>query len=198
MRKIRDILLLGRSVLFAVIYIPHMLLYAVKSKTLNNDLQRYERRLVIKKIPNSLLCLFLLNTDRYFRGLFYHRIGPIATMFISWLAPADRYFIISKTTKIGDGMYCSHPYSTIINAKSIGSNFSCRQLTTIGNKFDGMNNERPTIGNNVSLGANVSIIGNITIGDNVVIGAGTIVVKDVPSDSIVVGNPARIINKREI
>ena len=111
---------------------------------------------------------------------------------------ADRYFIISKTTKIGDGMYCSHPYSTIINAKSIVSNFSCRQLTTIGNKFDGMNNERPTIGNNVSLGANVSIIGNITIGDNVVIGAGTIVVKDVPSDSIVVGNPARIINKREI
>lgn len=197
MRKFRDIFILCRSILFAFVYLPHMVLYAIKAKSINIDLLRYQNKLFIN-VPKWLLCLSLLHTDKYFRRLFYHRIGPISTMLISWLAPADRYFIISKTTRIGEGMYCAHPYSTIINAKVIGRNFSCRQLTTIGNKFDGLNNERPTIGDNVSLGANVSIIGDITIGDNVIIGAGTIVVKDVPSDSIVVGNPARIINKREV
>lgn len=194
MKKKRDILLLCRSIFFAFVYFPHMLFYAIKQKFINDDLQRCQNKLFVK-LPNWLLCLFLLHTDRYFRRLFYHRIGPVASLFISWLAPADRYFIISKTTKIGSGMYCAHPYSTIINANSIGQNFSCRQLTTIGNKFDGMNSERPTIGDNVSLGANVSIIGGITIGDNVIIGAGSVVVKDVPSNSIAVGNPARVINK---
>lgn len=55
------------------------------------------------------------------------------------------------------------------------------------------NNGRPIIGNNVNLGANVVIIGNIHIGDNVIVGAGSVVVKDIPDNCIVAGNPARII-----
>lgn len=45
----------------------------------------------------------------------------------------------------------------------------------------------------MNIGSNVCIIGEIKIGDNVIIGAGTVVVKDVPSNVVVVGNPARII-----
>ena len=45
----------------------------------------------------------------------------------------------------------------------------------------------------MTLGANVTIIGDITIGNNVTIGAGSVVVKDVPDNSVVVGNPARVI-----
>ena len=48
----------------------------------------------------------------------------------------------------------------------------------------------------MDIGANVCIIGNITIGDNVIIGAGSVVTKDVPSDCIVVGNPARVLEKK--
>ena len=92
-------------------------------------------------------------------------------------------------------MRYSHPYATIINAKSIGRNFSFRQCTTIGNKIDGRNDLVPTIGDNVTLGANVCIIGDIHIGNNVIIGAGCVVVKDVPDNCIVVGNPMRIIKK---
>lgn len=88
----------------------------------------------------------------------------------------------------------SHPFATIIHAKSIGKNFSFRQCTTIGNKRDGENDKLPVIGDNVTLGANVVIIGNVKIGNNVIIGAGTVVVKDVADNSVVVGNPECKIN----
>lgn len=95
---------------------------------------------------------------------------------------------------MGGGIFVlNHPYATIINAKKIGENFTCCQCTTIGNKKHGLNEQVPTIGNNVSLGANVVIIGDVTIGDNVIVGAGSVVVKDIPSNCVVAGNPAKII-----
>lgn len=96
------------------------------------------------------------------------------------------------STKIGGGMCCFHPFATVINAKSIGENFEFRNGLTIGNKNND-NSLLPIIGNNVIVGANVCIIGEITIGDNVIIGAGAVVVKDVPNNVIVAGNPAKVI-----
>lgn len=63
--------------------------------------------------------------------------------------------------------------------------------TVIGTNLK--SNKAPIIGNNVQIGANSVIIGDITIGDNCVIGAGSVVCKDVPPYSVVVGNPAKII-----
>lgn len=53
------------------------------------------------------------------------------------------------------------------------------------------------IGDNVPLGANVTIIGPVHVGNNVTIGAGSVVVKDVPDNVVIVGNPARIIKPKE-
>lgn len=50
-----------------------------------------------------------------------------------------------------------------------------------------------TIGNNVFIGMSTMILPGVTIGDNVVIGCGSIVTKDIPSNSIAVGSPARVI-----
>ncbi len=52
-----------------------------------------------------------------------------------------------------------------------------------------------TIGRSCYLGTNCSIIGKITIGDNVLIGMGSVVLEDVPSDSVYVGNPAKFLRK---
>lgn len=52
-----------------------------------------------------------------------------------------------------------------------------------------------SIGCNCWIGANVVILMNVHIGDNCVVGAGSIVTKDIPNNSIAVGNPARCINK---
>ena len=77
----------------------------------------------------------------------------------------------------------------MLNAESIGDNFSCIQCTTLGYGKGGL----PVIGNNVSLGANVIIIGRVYVGNNVTVGAGSVVVKDVPDNCVIVGNPAKII-----
>ena len=54
-----------------------------------------------------------------------------------------------------------------------------------------------TIGKNCWLGGSVIIIGGVTIGDGCVIGAGSVVTKDIPANSVAVGNPARIIRTIE-
>lgn len=156
-----------------------------------SDLYRYSKTIHIR--TNSLFMLvFLLHTNQYYRSLFYYRIGPARALLISWYRPGCRYFTIPASTKIGEGFIAFHPFSTILNAESIGDHFSCGHNTTIGKTDKG----RPTIGNNVALGVGCIIIGKITIGNNVVVGAGSVVVKDVPDNVVVAGNPARIIKYR--
>ena len=53
------------------------------------------------------------------------------------------------------------------------------------------------IGNNVFIGMNTTILKGVTIGDNVIIGAGSLVNKDIPSNSVVGGNPAKVITDIE-
>ena len=138
---------------------------------------------------NAVLYVFLLN--KCFRNLFYHRVGAISYL-VSWIWRGNTTFSL-LCNHIGGGFFAFHPYATIINAKSVGVNFRCRQCTTIGNKQDDKPNAIPTIGDNVTLGANVVIIGDISIGNNVIVGAGSVVVKDVPDNALVVGNPASVI-----
>jgi len=52
-----------------------------------------------------------------------------------------------------------------------------------------------TVGNNVWIGAGVQVMPGVTIGNNVVIGGGSVVVKDIPDNSVAVGNPCRVIRK---
>lgn len=192
-RVVRDYLNLCVSCIFLLLYLPHLLCF-VFNRNLNNDikqdLKRRKDKISIELSP-WLLFIFYIHNDRFFRNLFYHRVGPFLSILIGWYRPGDKYFTISKTTIVGPGAYFVHPFSSIINAKSIGYNFSCRHLTTIGNKIDGDNHNRPIIGNNVTIGVNVTIIGDVRIGNNVIIGAGSVVVKDIPDNCIAVGNPCK-------
>lgn len=132
----------------------------------------------------------VLRKSKPFRNIFYYRIGHGAGLLCKILKAEPTF---SLAGDIKGGLVAFHPFSTIVNAKSIGRNFTCRQCTVIGNKSDDKKSYKPVLGDNVTLGANVVIIGDISIGDNVIIGAGSVVTKDIPSNSIVAGNPAKVI-----
>lgn len=89
------------------------------------------------------------------------------------------------------GVKFDHPHGTHINAKFIGENFQTKHNVTIGSN----RNKLPTIGSNVFVGCGACILGGINIGNNVRISANTVVVKNVPDNCLVVGNPAYIIIK---
>jgi colanic acid biosynthesis acetyltransferase WcaB len=106
---------------------------------------------------------------------------------------------IPAATEIGKGLILDHGHSIVINKNSIIGDFCrLRHCVTIGCKTepDGSQGRSPRLGHHVDIGSNVCIIGPITIGDYVTIGAGAVVVTDIPSYSIAVGNPARVIRQR--
>ena len=150
-RIIRDLIRLSVSLVFCWLYLPHILIFAIcgggKSANIKSDLRAISHQLNIR-LPLFLQLIYQLHNNRYFRHVFYYRIGPVWDMLISWYRPGDKYFWIPFSTKVGKGIRYAHPYSTVLNAESIGDNFSCIHCVTIGKK----NGRRPRIGNNVSVG----------------------------------------------
>ena len=95
--------------------------------------------------------------------------------------------------KIDGGFTIMHGFCTVVNAAHIGKNFHVSQQVTIGWGPSGT----PIIGNNVKVYAGAIIVGGVHIGDNAIIGAGTVVTKDIPENTLVVGATNRIIEKKK-
>ncbi len=108
--------------------------------------------------------------------------------------------------EIGENFYSNHNL-VILDANKVkfGDNVfiapNCG-FYTAGHPLDyetrnkGLEYAKPIeVGNNVWIGGNVVVLPGVTIGDNVVIGAGSIVTKDIPSNSVAVGNPCKVIKE---
>ncbi len=107
---------------------------------------------------------------------------------------------LRASTKVGSGFKIEHGYALVINDHTIiGKNVHVRHCTTIGcvKLPDGSQGPSPVIEDDVEIGANVCIIGGIHIGRGAIIGAGAVVTKDVPSGAVMVGNPARMVRRKE-
>lgn len=105
-------------------------------------------------------------------------------------------FQITAITDIGEGLYIGHFGTIVINDRAkIGKNCNIAHGVTIGQTNRGKLKGVPTIGDYVWIGTGSVIVGNIKIGSNVLIAPNSYVNVEVPDNSLVVGNPCKIISK---
>lgn len=172
-------------------FLPAYLVFVLKKPLLLPDFIVWKKNLCHDH-ESDLKAFFLIFAKyKEYRFVFYYRLGYDSRA-ISWIAPADSTIHYNHGA-IGPGFFVNHGHSTQINAKCIGDNFQIWQNVTIGVKTQFKNDTIPTIGNNVRICSGAVVCGDITIGDNVTIGANSVVMKSVPNNCTVVGNPARIV-----
>ncbi len=100
---------------------------------------------------------------------------------------------IPLTMKCGPGLYIGHFNGIVINPSAVlGKNVNIHKGVTIGAQPRGKNIGVPIIGDEVWIGVNATVVGGIKVGNNVLIAPNSLVNFDVPSNSIVIGNPAVI------
>jgi serine O-acetyltransferase len=141
----------------AVRMLPHIALYLLHKKEIDADLLKVQDRK-----PTVLNLIKACTRERSFRNLFYYRMGEYRSVFISWLLPPERTMTI-WCPHIGKGAHLEHSYATYLNAESIGDDFYCLQMVTLGNGKGG----RPTIGNDVKIYTGATVFGGIHIGNRI-------------------------------
>ena len=100
---------------------------------------------------------------------------------------------IHPGARIGPGFFIDHGMGVVIGETSeIGANVTMYHGVTLGGVSWQKGKRHPTIGDSVVLGAGAKVLGPITVGDHSRIGANSVVVKDTPAESVVVGVPGRV------
>jgi serine O-acetyltransferase len=125
---------------------------------------------------------------------FYHHKLVLIARLISHFGRFMTGIEIHPGAMIGERFFIDHGMGVVIGETSeIGDDVLLYQGVTLGGTGIEKGKRHPTIRNNVVVGAGAKVLGAITIGDNVRIGAGSVVVRDVPDNTTVVGVPARAV-----
>jgi serine O-acetyltransferase len=124
-----------------------------------------------------------------------YRLGiPFIPRFISHFARFLTGIEIHPGAQIGKGVFIDHGMGVVIGETAIVGDYSLiYQGVTLGGTGKESGKRHPTLGECVVVGAGAKVLGNIQIGNDVRIGAGSVVLRDVPSDCTVVGIPGRIV-----
>jgi len=105
---------------------------------------------------------------------------------------------IHPASTIGRRVFIDHGIGVVIGETAvIGDDVTIYQGVTLGGVSLDKGKRHPTIENNVTIGGGAKVLGNITIGEGSKIGANSVVVKNVPPYSTVVGIPAKVIKRKE-
>ena len=165
---------------------------------------RGEVKACFERDPAAVSFWEVLLTYSGLHAIIFYRIAhrllkmrvPILPRFISQFARHFTGIEIHPGATIGKGLFIDHGMGVVIGETSIiGDNVTLFQGVTLGGTGKERGKRHPTLGNNVVAGTGAKILGNITIGDNVQLGANTVVIRDVPPNSTVVGVPGRIAKK---
>ena len=164
-----------------------------------------------KRDPAAKSKLSILVTYPGVKALFFHRIanffciakfGLLAKM----ISQLSRFFTgieIHPKAKIGKNFFVDHGMSVVIGETSeIGDNVTIYHAVTLGGISPSIKSDEqrhvkrhPTLKNNVVVGSGAQVLGPVIVGENAKIGANAVVTNDVPANAVMVGIPAKNVNK---
>jgi serine O-acetyltransferase len=139
-----------------------------------------------------------------FHALVMHRIShrlwrlrvPLLPRLLSQVGRSFTGIEIHPGARIGQGVFIDHGMGVVIGETSvIGDHCLLYQGVTLGGTGKQHGKRHPTLKENVVVGAGANVLGAITVGANTRIGAGSVLLRDVASDSTVVGIPGRVIHQ---
>ena len=185
-----------RKIITILLFSPLYLFFMIHGmKILRREVADWMKVIPLPDCHSTYLnAIELMSRLPEFRSLLYYRysigeFNPIRTVY------RGEHISIS-CPKVGEGLIIQHGFGTRIGCSKMGRNCQVWHGVTIGKSRSGLDQPRPIIGDNVKICANAMVLGGITVGDNAVIGAAAVVLKDVPPNATVVGNPARIIKQQ--
>ena len=168
------------------------------------DAIRGDIRTVRERDPAARSSLEVLLCYPGVHALAFHRVAhrlwrdgwSTLARFVSHVARFATGIEIHPAAHLGRGLFIDHGMGVVIGETAeVGEDVTLLQGVTLGGTSLLREKRHPTLGNNVVVGAGAAIIGALFIGDNSRIGAGSVVVRDVPPNSVVVGVPGRVTYK---
>lgn len=134
-------------------------------------------------------------------AIWFHRVAhrlwcagwTTAARFLSHVGRFATGIEIHPAARLGPGLFIDHGMGVVIGETAeLGENVTLLQGVTLGGTSLRREKRHPTLGDNVVVGAGAKVIGAFRIGTGSRIGAGSVVVREVPENSVVVGVPGRV------
>lgn len=175
--------------------------------------KRKEGGVLLRKMREDIRCIFeqdpaarstieVVLTYSGLHAIWSHRIAhALFKMNLHFLArivsQVSRFFTgieIHPGAKIGRRLFIDHGMGVVIGETcEIGDDVTIYQGVTLGGTGKEKGKRHPTIEDNVLIASGAKVLGSITVGENSKIGAGSVVLKEVPADSTVVGIPGKVV-----
>ena len=166
-------------------------------KSIREDIRSvFERDPAATSLAMVLLCYPGLHALWLYRGnhWLWKKNLRLLARFLSQVARLLTGIEIHPGARIGCRLFIDHGIGVVIGETTIiGNDVTLYQGVTLGGTGKERGKRHPTIRDGVFIGNNANVLGNITIGERSRVGAGSVVLRDVPPDSTVVGVPAHII-----
>lgn len=168
------------------------------------DTVRQDIKVIFERDPAARSVLEVIFCYPGFHALFFYRLANLLWRGRLYLlgrvvSHIGRFFTgveIHPGARIGKGFFIDHGMGVVIGETSeIGDNVTLYHGVTLGGTSWQKGKRHPTLEDNVVVGAGAKILGPFKVGRNSIIGAGSVVVKEVPPYSTVIGIPGRVVHR---